>query len=665
MRFFISQLILWPAKRDLKVRTVTFVEDKVNVIHGRSGTGKSSIIAIIDYCLGASRCSIPVGTIRDTTAWFGLKVRVRGAWYIVARRCPETETGSGECFFWPLSGEDASIPKDLQATHTLSQFKDTFNRIASVTNISLVDEYRGSKSVEDPPSYRDLVAFNFLPQHIVANPNILFYKSDSYEHKEKLKRVLPYALGIVDATYLMKARELTQLQKTQDALLKELETRQKAFASWEAEVRGLWSEAVQLGLTNELGGQTTQAKIESLTVLNDAYQSGHLAERFRTPRYGFSNQLFRDATEAEESAQRTVDDLARELRDYESLSGGAKKLAAAVSTEKSRVVNLDWLQRSLVKDEACVVCGSKTNHSQKVIDRLADELRNVTRLSEALSDGPIVDRQLEQLRIRLSEAEDALQVARMMRIQLEPKESAPLDSLGRVFILLGRLQALLAALSTLQGEDLLGERIDVTGQKIAALEKYFADDGRDARERLVSGQLSYLIKGYASRLAIKREGSIVLDQKELTLRFVRTHESRNEYLWEIGSGANWMAYHVATFLALHEFFAKKQPNGPVSSFLVIDQPSQVYFPSTLSGRNLLDGRKSQAESLRGKRDDDIASTQRIFDALNRGVERTKFRYQIIVLEHADKTIWGQFPHMHQVEAWKDEGDGLIPRAWLQ
>jgi len=64
MQFYISDLILWPTNRKNEIRTLHFVEDKVNVIHGRSRTGKSSVIAIIDYCLGSSRCNIPVGTIR-------------------------------------------------------------------------------------------------------------------------------------------------------------------------------------------------------------------------------------------------------------------------------------------------------------------------------------------------------------------------------------------------------------------------------------------------------------------------------------------------------------------------------------------------------------------------------------------------------------------------
>ncbi|NRF87954.1 DUF3732 domain-containing protein [Burkholderia gladioli] len=664
MQFFISGLILWPKNQRFEIRTLEFSENEVNVIHGRSRTGKSSIIAIIDYCLGSKRCTIPVGVIRQKTDWFGLRVRIRDTWVLIGRRTPLNSFGSGEFFFLTLDGRYAPIPKSIRATHTHAQYKDAFNRIARVTNMSLVDD-EDAENAENRPSYRDLAAFNFLPQHIVANPNVLFYKTDTYEHKDKLKRVLPYALGIVDAAYLKKARERTRLLKNLDALHKVQRTRETAFASWQAEVRTLWNESVELGLSDDRDGMSLEACVRSLKALNDAYIEGHLAQRLRAPQYGYSNKLFREATEHEEKAQRKVDDLVQELRDYQALSDRAKKLSGAVEDERVRVVNLDWLQRSLVRDETCVVCGSTSNHSHDVLNGLEEMLDDVTRLSEALLEGPIVDRQLAALEKRLSEAEDELHGARMYRLSLEPKEALPMESLGRAYVLLGRLQALLMALSTLEGEDDLGDRIRDTEEKLALLEEYFQNCGREQREGQVAEQMDELIRGYAKWFDLKSEAVIELDQQELTLSFSKEKGSRKDFLWEIGSGANWMAYHVSTFLALHEYFTEpERVNGPVFSFLAIDQPSQVFFPSASSGENQLDGHEVQAEGLRGTRDADITDTRRIFKALSRGIERAKFQYQIIVVEHADKSIWGKVKHMNPVAAWKSAGDGLIPREWF-
>jgi Protein of unknown function (DUF3732) len=44
-----------------------------------------------------------------------------------------------------------------------------------------------------------------------------------------------------------------------------------------------------------------------------------------------------------------------------------------------------------------------------------------------------------------------------------------------------------------------------------------------------------------------------------------------------GGGENHLAYHLAALLALHQF--ARAANRPIPSFILIDQPTQVYFPS--------------------------------------------------------------------------------------
>jgi hypothetical protein len=59
--------------------------------------------------------------------------------------------------------------------------------------------------------------------------------------------------------------------------------------------------------------------------------------------------------------------------------------------------------------------------------------------------------------------------------------------------------------------------------------------------------------------------------------------NRTDYLWEVGSGSNWLSYHVAVSLAWHRFFLDSRYT-PVPSFITYDQPGQVYFPRKLSSK---------------------------------------------------------------------------------
>jgi hypothetical protein len=45
---------------------------------------------------------------------------------------------------------------------------------------------------------------------------------------------------------------------------------------------------------------------------------------------------------------------------------------------------------------------------------------------------------------------------------------------------------------------------------------------------------------------------------------------------KIGSGMNWVGYHLSAYLALQDFFIRNA--RPVPHFLVLDQPSHAFFP---------------------------------------------------------------------------------------
>ena len=143
---------------------------------------------------------------------------------------------------------------------------------------------------------------------------------------------------------------------------------------------------------------------------------------------------------------------------------------------------------------------------------------------------------------------------------------------------------------------------------------------------------------------------------DLTIRAI--HPNRSDYLWEIGSGANWLAYHVAVTLALQRVFLE-QPNHPVPGIIIYDQPSQVYFPKLLVQR----GGEGQPEP-RFDRDEDVAAVHKAFAVLSRVVTAANGKLQALVLDHAPQTVWGDLPGIHLVEEWRD-GRALVPVEWLQ
>jgi hypothetical protein len=112
----------------------------------------------------------------------------------------------------------------------------------------------------------------------------------------------------------------------------------------------------------------------------------------------------------------------------------------------------------------------------------------------------------------------------------------------------------------------------------------------------------------------------------------------------IGSAKNWVGYHLATVLSLQEHFVEEK--RPVPSFLVLDQPTQAFFPS------------DQATEQASDQDRQDALAQ--FELVRDVAEQLSGRLQIIVLDHADfDESWFDDA---VIERWRD-GNALIPSPW--
>lgn len=72
-------------RRDLK-----FKVDGLNVITGRSSTGKSALSDIIEYCMGRSTFNVPEGIIRDKVSWFAVIYQLPGVQVMIAKPTPPT-----------------------------------------------------------------------------------------------------------------------------------------------------------------------------------------------------------------------------------------------------------------------------------------------------------------------------------------------------------------------------------------------------------------------------------------------------------------------------------------------------------------------------------------------------------------------------------------------
>ncbi len=73
---------------DGQCRDLRFKVDGLNVITGRSSTGKSALSEIIEYCMGRSSFNVPEGVIRDKVAWFAVIYQFEKEQVLIAKPTP-------------------------------------------------------------------------------------------------------------------------------------------------------------------------------------------------------------------------------------------------------------------------------------------------------------------------------------------------------------------------------------------------------------------------------------------------------------------------------------------------------------------------------------------------------------------------------------------------
>lgn len=667
MDFKIKRVVLWPRNLTFTPRVIPFELTGVNVITGQSQTGKSALIPIIDYCLGSEKCAIPVGIIRDAVEWFGVVFQLGKEELLLARRNPGLAAQSGEMHF--ARAGQVPIPRELSGTISLANVKEMLNQLAGLSTLGFTGAEQET-GFDARPSFRDLAAFQFQPQHIVANPYTLFFKADTFEHKKKLENVLPLVLGAIDNEALDLKRRLNDVRQRIHQKEQQLAERRQAARAWLGELRGYYARAREQGLLPSAPDPEPQWENESyLRHLRTVPANLQRAPLPRIER-GATARLVREmnALQTEEvNLGRELERRRRKLMKIEELGTSAHEYDGALALQQTRLEGTGWFREHVIDSAACPFCGATHETAKEEVQKLATLVEEVRLSAEAVAEAKLVlDKEAADLRRQMQELEDSLQTLRDHRAVLEER-SADLKSQRQTVAALhefvGSLKTALQNVDASSDDGTLAAQMKELREEEARLQSALSGRNEAARLRAALAKLSAVTGHYAELIGVESSAEpVTLDTTNLTV-YRTTADGRRDYLWEIGSGANWLGYHLATLLALHEHFLGLR-GSPVPRFLMIDQPSQVYFPDKWPGDP--DPRRGNVVTPAELRSDDIARVHQIFVTLAEAVRRTKGRLQIIVIDHADERTWSGVQEVHLVQRWRGDGAeaALVPRGWL-
>lgn len=637
------------SRRDGSLKEWAFTRDgkvlNFAIISGASSRGKSTIVEIVDYCLLSKHCTIPKGLIRDAVSHVAVLLEGERNRMVVLRPLPdEGRLTSSEVFI--QQGADIEFP-------TAPPEHFTWNRDTAKAKLS---EFTG---IDSPPvltisessdwldrgaaNIRHCAPYLFQPQDVIASRNVTFPGIEGGFERLHTLDALRYFLGVFTMDDLKKKYELRRLLLERTRLGRQLVESRALRTTEDSRAQLLWNEARNLGVVR--AEETPDTHSEMVQHLAGLVSDGKLKV------HDESSDLYADAQQEEADLVTRLQERRLELAKYQGYRKAESQHAETTEAQLERLRLRDLLPKD-ISPERCPLCKEGSLDAADIQSRLNDSLRALEEIREMPSRfRSRLERQCKKLEQEIDELKKSLeQVRARMRTILvnHVNDKKMLDRVRALARFEGTVvEYLRTAKTTSQTLQLDASSME---ERIAELESEVGENAVVRKIEAIQSIIGTNMTLLAKRLDVEFPGKPVrLNLNELMIE-VAVDTSNYVPLGQLGSGANWLGYHIAASLALHGYFRLQA--RPVPRLLILDQPSQVWFPAAEA--------KFQGKELPGD-PMDLESLKKVYDLLD-AVAKQKHTPQIIALDHA--RLGTALFQEAMVADWHEEGEGLVPREWL-
>lgn len=623
--------------------------DGLNVITGRSSTGKSALSEIIEFCMGRSTFNVPEGVIRDKVKWYAVIFRFAGEDVLVAKPAPAQGALSSSTVMvrrgadlTPPDFDELAINDSDDGVVTL--LSDLLGIPENTTDVSLESSRESFEA-----NIKHTLYYLFQKQGIVTNKDQLFYRQNEDFQPQAIRDTLPILLGVSDREKFTLESQLRVANRNLRLNAKLLLQAKDAIDTSEQKALSLLSEARTIN-------------IASASALSDEDVVDQLRRVLSWEPETVPNEDSDIISQIEDEIavlRQKRREVQRQIESAQMFSKQATGFEGEVTEQRDRLTSINALPFN--KDTGAwqwPFAQENLGMESPIADALLSELRNLDRELAAVTG----ERPALQAYIQAQESEVSALTASIRTKELELSSAiatneiaAQLGSRNHAAArVVGRISLFLEGLATDDElERLFGEerRLKAT---VADLESRLGVDEADVRLQSTLSNIAMHMSGYIKDLNGEfSEFPARFDLHKLTV--VIDRPGRPVYMNKSGGGASHLAYHLAALLSLHRFAAEH--HQPMPRFMVIDQPTQVYFPSESAYRQTA-GSVEETEQLQ---DNDFAAVRRLFEVLYRYSTEDVPGFQLIVTEHANlRDDWFQNA---LVEAPWTKPPALVPDDW--
>ncbi|HMV51923.1 MAG TPA: DUF3732 domain-containing protein [Blastocatellia bacterium] len=627
-------------------RVLPLQAGKTNIITGGSATGKSALIQIVDYCLGRGECTVPEGVIRESVSWFGLRLQFASGQVFVARQNPpKGRTTTNRAYFEEgtiVPSPDAPPAQPNTVIEALEDLLTDKLGIAPNMNFPAPGQTRSPLAA----NIRHALVYCFQQQSEIASKDVLFHGQYDGWVAQAIKDTIAYFLGAIQEDRLALEQELARARRELKRAEQSLREAEAITGDGVSKAGSLYQEARHVGL---LPDETIPENLEVLrTRLQEVLRWTPEADSFPG-----SERL----TQFQEEV-RTLQIQAREKADAanaaRSFAQEAEGYLAEARQQELRLESIGLFDAGKQNAHACPVCTQELDvpvptaeAMRRSLEQLKANLENTVRERPRLRRHiESLEKEREEIRQRIREKNEDIR-----SLLAEQQAAAQLRELnvrrGRV---IGRISLWLESVDTADTTSQLREDVRQKHERVATLEQQLEDGEKQERLFSILNRIGVQMTDWANNLELEHSRNPVrLDLSKLTVLVDR--DDRPIPLNHMGSGANWVGFHLIAHLALHRHFV--QHGRPVPAFLFLDQPSQVYYPP--------DKDTELQGSLAGIGDEDQLAVSRMYNLIFDVVENLSPNFQVVVTDHADLAE-ARFQSVI-AERWRG-GQALVPQDWI-
>ena len=639
----------------------------LNVITGKSSTGKSAVIEIFDYCFAASENTIPKGVITDYAELYFVILLVNKQCLVLARKpsigkrgfVKRIEHDEIEKIQVDFFEKQLFIPMDKFKKELRSYFLD----------INDVDESLEVKALREQkaptPSVRSFASFMLQHQNLIANKHALFYRFDEKEKRDQLIEHTKIFLGVVDQKYFILSQEKELLETELRKIDREIKFNKNVADDnknkIEPMLRQLYSMA---GIENAIVPLDV-----FLTNPNEAMASLDSALNSDAVNYTSSKneELHSLLIKQRNDELVTLRNLQRQALSIKKNIDDTKKFAEKITSHNQ-------VTSASISSSICPFCHSEN----KLLPQRAESLKkHIEFLNDKLAFANPVksmyETKLFDINKEIEKITENINKLTKQISQIEADNQKIKDNQSLIEVILNqkaRLRALVETLNTVDDVELDEKRENLKTQideKEKLLNKY------NVKSRMI--ELTEKVNSYMAEIG--KNFDFEQSYKPINLKFSfetfdlyhLNEKGEKVYLRSMGSGANWLYSHITLFLALHRLFTELGDKCSIPTIVFFDQPTQVYFPdfNRDNSKSFAEQKEKEIQSRKDfsektSVDDDMKSVENLFSQLSIYCNEleTKYTYspQIIVTDHADNLTLSNgvsFESLVHGNRWRDRG----------